>query len=83
MSERSGRTVWPTAKSSVLVAMSVWLVCALWVGSRMQVLPAVQGPAGAVPLDLLARSALVFLSLVLILLFGSTFGRFSAGVGGE
>ena len=82
MSEKSSTADWSVGKGSVLVALSVWILCAIWIGTQMQVLPTAHA-AGAWPLDLMARMALILLSLVLLLLFGWSMGRFTEPPGGE
>lgn len=81
MSEKTSTADWSVAKGSILVALSVWILCAIWIGTQMHVLPPMQ--AGAGPLDLMARMALILLSLVLLLLFGWSMGRFTETPGGE
>lgn len=83
MSEKSSAADWSLAKGSVLVALSVWILCAIWIGTQMQVLPTVHAAPGSGPLDLMARTALILLSLVLLLLFGWTMGRYSGATGHE
>lgn len=80
MSDKSSVADWPMAKRSVLVALSVWILCAIWIGTQMQVLPA---GSGAGQLDFMARMALILLSLVLLSLFGWSVGRFTDASGGE
>lgn len=83
MSENSPVAAWSVAKGSVLVALSVWILCAIWIGTQMQILPAVHAAQGSGPLDLVARTALILLSLVLLSLFGWSVGRFTEVSGGE
>lgn len=80
MSEKSSVADRPLAKGSVLAALSIWILCAIWIGTQMQVLPA---GSGAGQLDFMARMALILLSLVLLSLFGWSVGRFTDASGGE
>ena len=81
MSEKSSAAGWPMAKRSVLVALSVWILCAIWIGTQMQVLPTGSAVHAAGPLDFMARMALILLSLVLLSLFGWSVGRFTDASG--
>lgn len=83
MSEKSSVAATSVAKGSVLVALSVWILCAIWIGTQMQVLPTAHAAPGSGPLDLMARTALILLSLVLLSLFGWSIGRFTEASGGE
>ncbi|QYZ69819.1 hypothetical protein [Neotabrizicola shimadae] len=70
MSVRGWEAEGAMARGTILVALSVWLVCAAWIGSRWQVVPSMSGGAGGVPLGLVARMALVLFSVVLVSLCG-------------
>ena len=83
MSEKTSTADWSVAKGSILVALSVWILCAIWIGTQMQVLPAGSAVHADDPLDFMARMALILLSLVLLSLFGWSVGRFTDASGGE